>query len=110
MSEAIDGEPAFPVPVGEREFWDREENGSPNGMSLRDWFAGMALQGVIAGSGYPMFDDHGENRGQAQNSIQEALTDGPGPPHRESNSTCSTWAWIAYCTADAMLAARKEGV
>ena len=87
---------------------DKGEVVPVGGLSIRDWFAGMALQGVIAGSGHPMFDDHGVNQGQAQDSIQEALTDGPGPADRESNSTCSTWAWIAYCTADAMLAARKE--
>lgn len=75
--------------------------------NLRDWFAGMALQGVIAGSGHPVFDYHGENLGQAQGSIQSALINGPGRPEFESNSTCSTWAWIAYCTADAMLAARN---
>lgn len=39
-----DGGPAFPIPTLEREYWDREQ-GEPNGMSLRDWFAGMALQG-----------------------------------------------------------------
>jgi hypothetical protein len=82
-------------------------DGYSPGMSLRDWFAGMALQGVIAGSGHPVFDHHGENQGQAQGSIQLALIDGPGPPQFESNSTCSTWACIAYYTADAMLAARK---
>lgn len=102
--DSLDGGPAFPM-----QNWDPviHSQRSETGMSLRDWFAGMALQGVIAGSGHPMFDDDGGNQGQAQNSIQEALTDGPGRPELESNSTCSTWAWIAYCTADAMLAARK---
>jgi hypothetical protein len=81
MSEVIDGEPAFPVPVGEREFWDREENGSPNGMSLRDWFAGMALMGSMAsdGPGYE-FTGSAEDRGR-----------------------------YCYKCADGMLAARKEG-
>jgi hypothetical protein len=107
MNTHDDGGLVFPVP------FTTDSNGYiwyhvKDGMSLRDWFAGMALQGIIAGSGHPIFDDHGENKGQAQDSIQEALTDGPGPPHQESNSTCSNWAWIAYCTADAMLAARKE--
>ena len=45
MSAINDGEPAFPVPVGEREFWDREENGSPNGITIRDYFAGQFIQG-----------------------------------------------------------------
>lgn len=41
------GGPAFPIPTLEREYWDRKQ-GEPNGMSLRDWFAGMALQGALA--------------------------------------------------------------
>ena len=45
MSAINDGEPAFPVPVGEREFWDCEENGSPNGITIRDYFAGQFIQG-----------------------------------------------------------------
>ena len=45
MSAINDGEPAFPVPVGEREFWDCEENGNPNGITIRDYFAGQFIQG-----------------------------------------------------------------
>jgi hypothetical protein len=74
-----DGEPAFPVPVGEREFWDREENGSPNGMSLRDYFAAAAMQGFV--SSYP----------------NGAAGDAEAISHD------------SYTLADAMLAARKEG-
>jgi hypothetical protein len=81
MSEANDGEPAFPVPVGEREFWDREENGSPNGMSLRDWFAAAALQGLLA----------------HLIGVENA------------NGKASKYAERAYEYADAMLVARKEG-
>ena len=106
-----DGEPAQTQPQEEYMAMMREANSlETKERNLRDWFAGMALQGVIAGSGHPMFDDDGGNQGQAQDSIQQALTDGPGRPELESNSTCSTWAWIAYCTADAMLAARKGDV
>ena len=36
MSETRDGGPAFP------------DNRWQDGMSLRDWFAGMALQGILA--------------------------------------------------------------
>ena len=79
MSEAIDGEPAFPVPVGEREFWDREENGSPNGITIRDYFATAAMQGFV--SSYP----NGEG-GDAEAIAQDS-----------------------YTLADAMLTARKEG-
>jgi hypothetical protein len=81
MSEANDGEPAFPVPVGEREFWDREENGSPNGMSLRDYFAAAALQGLLA------------------HLIGDII----------ANGNASKYAGRAYQYADAMLTARKEG-
>lgn len=45
-----DGGPAFPRPFSTDEhrdqcnhFWQQD------GMSLRDWFAGMALQGLLAG-------------------------------------------------------------
>jgi len=48
-----DGGAAFPVPM-----FTRQADGQPmcasdffeggNGMSLRDWFAGMALQGIIS--------------------------------------------------------------
>ena len=46
MSETKDGGPAFPQ-------WDGHAfTGDPQqlqgGMSLRDWFAGMALQGLLA--------------------------------------------------------------
>jgi len=50
---AQDGGPAFPSGektwLGDATGWDKTE---PifKGMSLRDWFAGMALQGIIAGS------------------------------------------------------------
>jgi hypothetical protein len=79
MSEAIDGEPAFPVPVGQREFWDCEESGSPNGMSLRDYFAAAALQGQLS----------------CAQIIEGSVTG------NEVASSCYEWA-------DLMLAARKE--
>lgn len=40
-----DGGPAFPVPVREEERW---EFGYPDGMTLRDWFAGQALAGGLS--------------------------------------------------------------
>jgi hypothetical protein len=46
MSKINDGGPAFPAP------WHPEMGcywrDMPPGMSLRDWFAGMAAQGVLA--------------------------------------------------------------
>ena len=50
MSERNDGGPAFPRPSGEA----RDGNGTSfwppghPGMTLRDWFAGQALAGLIA--------------------------------------------------------------
>lgn len=38
-----DGGPAFPT---ESEVWEGNKDGQ--GMSLRDWFAGMALQGIYS--------------------------------------------------------------
>lgn len=49
MSEKIkDGGPAYPIPVeADVDCHGRYANGY-GGMSLRDWFAGMALQGYTA--------------------------------------------------------------
>jgi hypothetical protein len=51
-----DGEPAFPVP-GKVFIYGSRRFKKPDyiGMSLRDWIAGMALQGVIAGTGADQF-------------------------------------------------------
>jgi len=81
-----DGGPAFPA-----EEWI--DNGDPFivnptrhcGMTLRDWFAGMALQGVMAtasGLGNMTEEERGEHLGEV--------------------------AAILYDMSDAMLAARKE--
>lgn len=45
MSTTNDGGPAFPL-----EDWDDsiKSKRRETGMSLRDWFAGMALQGMLA--------------------------------------------------------------
>ena len=49
MNTEKTGGPAFPVP----EHLDERGHGHEQhiGMTLRDWFAGMALQGFIAASG-----------------------------------------------------------
>ena len=71
-----DGGPAFPGlhPSSECRFLDC-------GMSLRDWFAGMALQGLLA---------------------HVIGVEG-------ANGRVSKYAERSYQYADAMLAARKEG-
>ena len=67
-----DGGPAFPT-----------QNGTRNdpGMTLRDWFAGMALQGMIAGGN--------------SNAV------------RLLESSFDTYGEAAYSAADEMLAARN---
>lgn len=47
MSEINDGGPAFPLPVADQECCGRFESGY-GGMSLRDWFAAKAIQGLLA--------------------------------------------------------------
>ena len=75
MSAKIDdGRPAFPV-----RWEDMAHSNSHHGMTLRDWFAGQALAGIIANEG--MFD-------QAIMLL--------------NSEAC-------YKQADAMLAARKGG-
>ena len=70
-----DGGPAFSCKANE------SRGGYPaNGMSLRDWFAGQALAGLLA-SGVA------SERGQ----------------------TCEDVAQIAYANADAMIAERAKG-
>lgn len=65
-----DGSPAFPALGTDRtQFWD--------GMSLRDWFAGMALQGFLASQ------------------------------HEGWSGTQDTTVRFAFEYADAMLAQRK---
>lgn len=81
-----DGGPAFPVPASDaRNVFDEPDgNKHKPGMSLRDWFAGQALQGCLAYSHVnPMIGNYHEN--------------------------CSvlTVAQHSYAIADAMLKARE---
>lgn len=77
MSKINDGGPAFPISV-QPDFQYVEA-----GMSLRDWFAGQALAGLIA-SGRSAYD----------------LAD--------SDQQAAYAAFRAYTAADAMLAARER--
>ena len=76
------GGPAFPVPMG----WDSHGNwvhdGQDSGMTLRDWFAGMAMQGLLAGM----------------------LADGA---YFERGTDDVTVAKLAYIQADTMLKERE---
>ena len=84
MSAINDGGAAFPIPS----YLDKPtENGErliimeSNGISLRDYFAAKAMQGLLASQ------IHG---------FSNTLSEGP-------------WATMAYNMADAMLAERKKG-
>ena len=55
-----------------------------DGMDLRDWFAGMALQGILP------------------DAFQEA------PSNYPEGKLADTWSAIAYEIADAMMKARKD--
>lgn len=70
-----DGGPAFPVPNSVM---------SVPGMSLRDWFAGMALQGVVSG-------------------VESRTTEWKGKQLEPKDV-----AFYAYTLADAMLAEREK--
>lgn len=50
MSKNTD-RPAFPLPVGDQECCGRFKSGY-GGMSLRDYFAAKALQGLLSGRNY----------------------------------------------------------
>ena len=79
MTTKTDGGPAFPLPVNDEQCRARFESGY-GGMSLRDWFAAKAMQGLLAAQ------IHGFNDSPAN-----------GP-----------FASMAYEMADAMLKAREE--
>ena len=91
MSQQIDdGGPAFPH--GEIEGQERDADGyliCSRGMSLRDWFAGQALMGVLASQQEDgAFEYYGKDDGELHENWVPAT---------------------AYRIADAMLAARKGG-
>jgi hypothetical protein len=86
MSDKVDdGGPAFPFAV------QRDFHAAETGMTLRDWFAGRALQGLIAKT--PLIDREGVN--------------GKQMTQHEINQLRDDFAESAYFYADAMLAARK---
>jgi hypothetical protein len=84
-SRVDDGGPAFPSVCMN----DPCHPSSEPGMTLRDWFAGQALAGLLANEGHnrmfaPMADENGV-------TVDEVI------------------AAMAFNVADAMLAARKGG-
>jgi tetrahydromethanopterin S-methyltransferase subunit D len=51
MDKVNDGGPAFPIPLAPGELYT--ETGSGCGMTLRDWFAGHALTGLMSNTTMP---------------------------------------------------------
>lgn len=95
-----DGGLAFPVPCGTaRRDVDGYYNKPSGGMSLRDYFAAMAMQAIISTS---------ENSGD-----EDDLLDGTPLNGSEGTSRLDVaLGWVpvtAYAYADAMIAARKAG-
>lgn len=80
-----DGGSAFPQPA--KHYGDGSSSIPPNnGMSLRDWFAGMAMQGILSAADSDEFEYYD-----------------PAVEHAK-------WVPVtAYSIADAMIAARKGG-
>ena len=89
MMPPNDGGPAFPyaqrLPSGNIDTVHQNP-----GLSIRDWFAGMALQGLLAGR-----------------HTVKAMVTGITTPNRDmSQDEVSEWT---YSYADAMLIARQAG-
>lgn len=79
MMTINDGGPPFPnVPDGAGDRWDNWDMG----MTLRDYFAAKAIQGLLAGC--------------------------PDDPALRLEMNPKRWAFAAYAMADAMLATRGE--
>lgn len=83
MTTKTDGGPAFPDPGRAQSQKQRELLGN-QGMSLRDYFAATAMQGMLA---YPGCEQRGSHH---------------------NNNTPSGVAAMAYRYADAMLKVREE--
>jgi hypothetical protein len=80
MTKINDGGPAFPKADDRDPITGQGIREGCDGMSLRDWFAGQALIGMISSA--PIVD--------------RTAVDKPG------------WARVAFAFADAMLAAREK--
>lgn len=91
MSISIDGGPAFPSGKSETPGF---ENSLPfyEGLSMRDWFAGMALSGELASL-----------------STAESVEPTARAAALNGRSACEHIAFNCYEMADAMLAARNRG-
>lgn len=55
MSRNTDGGPAFPRSAHAK-YYEEYGHGPQDGMSLRDWLAGQAMQGLLASGRYDSWD------------------------------------------------------
>ena len=62
--------PAFPVPLNPGQIWD--EMGPCDGMTLRDHFAGLALQAIIATDGTYNWEDRARDAWEAADAMLDA--------------------------------------
>jgi hypothetical protein len=60
MSKINDGGPAFPRPDDRDPVTGQGWREGSDGMTLRDWFAGQALAGMMANETTPFSSDHAE--------------------------------------------------
>jgi hypothetical protein len=90
-----DGGPAFPLIESSFSSGGTMTSLTGRGMSMRDWFAGQALAGLLGNDTF-MTD--------LQAQLREDGRDSGG----QRSGTCVITARRAYMHADAMLAARKE--
>jgi hypothetical protein len=105
-----DGGPAFPQIKSAITAFDEDGvplgsgiTGFDRGMCLRDWFAGMAMQGIVEG------DHTGEGGGLWLDSPEPAFKGGTHTRSQLRADMLTQTAADAYAYADAMLAARKAG-
>ena len=87
-NEIDDGGPAFPMPAGPEPAGFTHYN---EGMSLRDHFAGQAMQGMLADGGYE----------QLAREVRDGLAD-------DEMGMVDVVSQVSYIIADAMIKARKE--
>ncbi len=91
MTEKDDGGPAFPRPDVTWPAGHEHGTQGQSGMSLRDWFAGQAMNGIIASCG----------DGAESCAIKKAA-------ELTESSFTATVAKMSYEYADAMLKAREQ--
>lgn len=99
---ADDGGPAFPMP-------DTELQDGWQGMTLRDWFAGMALQGLLASGHFTEAEE--EPGGQAWMTRHEEKYDDESGEELKHPKYKFDFPEAAWRCSDAMLSVRngKEG-